>query len=64
MKLRTMLLLLLLGSLLGTLGHALPALAQGTDLPTDEVRVVYFTSPLCSFCLQVEECQATIRNGH
>jgi len=55
MKLRTMLLLLLLGSLLGTLGHALPALAQGTDLPAGEVRVVYFTSPLCSFCLQVEE---------
>lgn len=55
MKLRTMLLLLLLGSLLVTLGHALPALAQETGSPTGEVRVVYFTSPLCSFCLQVQE---------
>lgn len=57
MKLRMMFLLLVLGALLVT--QSLPALAQEIDsptgAPTSQVRAVYFTSPLCSFCQQVEE---------
>ncbi|MBN1921784.1 MAG: vitamin K epoxide reductase [Anaerolineae bacterium] len=57
MKFRIRLLFVLLGLLLGT--PPLPTLAQDIDsptgMPTGQVRVVYFTSPLCSFCQQVEE---------
>lgn len=55
MKSRVVALSIALGLLLSTVLGPLPLAAEATVPPTGEVRVVYFTSPLCSFCLQVQE---------
>lgn len=46
---------IVLGLFLTTALNPLPLAAEATNPPSGEVRVVYFTSPVCSFCLQVQE---------
>ncbi len=55
MKHRLTALGLILGFLLGIAWNPLTVTAETVTPPTEEVRVVYFMSPVCSFCLQVQE---------
>lgn len=55
MKHRGVVVVLLVGLLLGLVWGPFQVRAQAEDAPTGQVRVVYFTSPVCSFCQVVEE---------